>query len=111
MKYLVTLFVFVFSYTAGKAQTAVPGKLAGRYEYRANTEFTSYLSILTIKNNGHYAREIRTNGIRKTAGTWEIKGETLWLTPDKKYKLEPYALYIGNGYLKIGEVGVHEKVE
>ncbi len=70
-----------------------------------------YLSILTIKNNGHYAREIRTNGIRKTAGTWEIKGETLWLTPDKKYKLEPYALYIGNGYLKIGEVGVHEKVK
>lgn len=111
MKYLLTLFVLVLSGTALQAQTGTPGSLVGTYQYRVNTEFASYLSTLTIKSNRHYTREISSHGNRKTTGTWEIKGETLWLTPDKKYKQEPYPMSIGNGFLKIGEVGVHEKLK
>ena len=111
MKSLLTFLIILLSGLGIWAQTSTPGKLAGTYEYRVNTEFANYLSTLTIKSNGHYEREIRSNGTRKTTGKWEIKGETLWLTPDKKYKLEPYSMLIGNGYLKIGEVGVHEKVK
>lgn len=89
-----------------------PGDVMGKYEYKVNVEFVEpYRSTLWIKNHNRYEREVFSHGLRKTAGAWEIKGDSLWLTPDKKYKLEPFGMLIGKGYLLIGQVGMHEKEE
>lgn len=111
MKPLLIIVCLFISGLGLRAQTITPGQLAGTYVYRMASE-PLYTSTLYIKKNGRYQRVItsgRAGETRKTTGTWEIKGENLWLTPAKKYNKEAYSLFIGNGYLKIGEMGIHEK--